>query len=124
MDSEIENITKSLIQAKILEAINETPQYVENLVKAALNQEVNEHGGKPSYHSDIKQPYLAYLVGENIRQLARETVREYMVNHQDTIKTKILEAMREDDFAECYAGLLKEASETWNLQINLSTDRG
>ena len=94
---EISELVKASIEAKIVEAFKESPQYIEELVKACLRAEVNEYGTEPSYHHREKMPYLTYLARDTIRGIARTCVIEHLKNMKDEIGEKVKEKLQAAD---------------------------
>lgn len=88
--NEISALVKASIETKILEAFRSAPEYIDDLVSSALNKEVNEYGGSPGYHDRCKMPYLTWLVGDQIRRVAHDAVKE----HVSTLAPQITEAVR------------------------------
>ena len=119
MSNEIEQITKTLIEAKILEALRETPEYIDSLVKGAINQEVDERGNKPTYSSDETMPYLQYLVRDALQRLAREVVQEVVKEGREDMKRKIREALQADKIVNAFADSVIKNAETWNIAFDI-----
>lgn len=123
MDQNIEAMLKTAIQTKVIEAFNTTPQMVEKLVQAAFSKEVSEHGGprSDSYRA-VNMPWIDWLVGEEIRNAAKEAVRDYIASHKDEIRSKVDEAMKRGDYGtkigEQFAQIM-EREWTWNFNINM-----
>lgn len=126
-DHDIEKLVKASIQTKIVEAFNETPGMIDKLVEAALNKEVDEHGGKPGYGARERMPYLEYLVGNEIRLAAHRAVQEYVESRKDEIAQKVVHAMQSAEFgssiAEAVSNVLQGAYR-WNFELNLERDKG
>lgn len=96
MEVEIKSLVEQSIQTQIIRAFKEAPEAIDALVTAALSQEVNEHGGKPDGWSKSKMPYLEFLVGNTIRAVAREAVKEAIAAREDEIKAAVQRAVSAD----------------------------
>ena len=103
--SEIEALVQTTIQAKIVQAFNDAPEAIDKLVQAALNKQVNEHGGKPDSWSRSKMPYLEWLVGEEIRTVARDSVIQVIKSREGDIREAVERAISADTLVD---GLIKK----------------
>lgn len=119
--NDIEALIKATIQTKVIEAFNTAPEVVEKLVQAALSKEVNEHGGKPDYR-DQKMPFLDYLVGEEIRNAVRSSVREYVAENKEAIVAKVRQAMESGDLTAPLSkaiGQILSEDFRWNVDLKI-----
>lgn len=124
METDIEKLLKTTIQAKVVEAFNAAPEVIEKLVLAAFAKPVNEYGAPPSGYHDKKMPYLEWLVGDEIRKAARDCVVAYMQEHREQIHAKIREALQSADLVAPIAAQLEAAlSATGSWTVNLTVDR-
>lgn len=122
--NDIETLLKATIQTKVIEAFNSAPDVVEKLVEAALSKEVDQHGGKPDYHSK-KMPYMEWLVGNEIRNAVCACVREYVEQHGDEIRGRVKQAMESSDFTKPMVDALSEVlSKTYNWTVDLKIGQG
>ena len=97
---EIGLLVNASIQAKIIQAFHEAPEAIDKLVEAALGQEVNEHGHKPDGYSRNKMPYLEWLVGHTIRNVARAAVIEAVKAREADIEAAVRKAVQADDMVD------------------------
>ena len=124
MEASIEQMLKTTIQTKVVEAFNSTPEMIDKLIEAALSKEVNSHGGKPDHYDRIKMPYLEWLVGQEIRNAARGAVQEYIKEHGDVIKAKVKDAVRRSDIGDELTKVFGEAmTRDYNWTVNLDIKR-
>ncbi|MCP5007865.1 MAG: hypothetical protein GY941_28605 [Planctomycetes bacterium] len=128
MSDDIEALLKASIQTKVIEALNSTPDMIEKLVEAAFHKPVNEHGEKPDrggWGNETKMPYLEWLIGNEIRNAACSIVREYVADHQETIRKKIHEAIEGGDFASPIIKFFDKSMQDdfrWTFDMNLIKD--
>ncbi len=127
MSDDIEALLKASIQTKVIEALNSTPDMIEKLVEAAFHKPVNEHGQKPTGYGrgSEEMPYMEWLVGNEIRNAARSIVREYVANHQETIRKKIHEAIEGGDFASPIIKFFDKSMQDefrWTFDINVTKE--
>lgn len=95
---EIEELVKTSIQTKIIQAFKETPEAIDMLVKSALNKEVDENGCSPNaLYSRKKMPYLEFLVGQMIRDIARVEVEKIINDRRSEIADIITKKLLNDD---------------------------
>lgn len=90
-EGQIETIVKTLIQTEVVKALNNAPDAIEKLVKAALSRPVDITGKVDGYGN--KMPYLDYLVGNEIRAAAQDAVRKVIAEHASTIEAKVREGL-------------------------------
>lgn len=121
METDIEKLLKTTIQAKVVEAFNAAPEVIEKLIQAAFAKPVNEQGCQPSGYHDRKMPYLEWLVGDEIRKAARECVASYIQEHREQIHAKIREALQSADLVAPIAAQLEAAlGATGSWTVNLT----
>lgn len=121
----IEELLKSTIQTKVIEAFNTTPEMVDKLVEAALSKEVDKHGDKPSGYSRDKMPFMEWLVGEEIRKAVQKCVHEYVLEHEDTIKSKVKQSIAKADFGKSMADTVADVmskSYNWKIDFKITPD--
>ncbi|MCW0979398.1 hypothetical protein OK142_01135 [Agrobacterium sp. BT-220-3] len=121
MNNEIEALVQTTLQAQIIRAFKDAPEAIDALVKSALEMEVDQHGGKPDYHSRQKMPYLAWLVGDQIRNLARAAVIEAVDARREEIKSAVLKAVSAEKLVEGLTEtILGTMSESYRMTINFA----
>lgn len=94
MSEDVKTIAQQMIKTQLIAAMSSGPQIIEDLVASALTGEVDAAtGGVPGRHSysSNKMPFIDWLIGERIRQTAREAVHEVMTEKQDEIKKMVKE---------------------------------
>lgn len=121
MADDLEAMIRATIQTKVVEAFNSAPEMTEKLIRAALEQKVDQYGMKPEgYRREEAMPYLDWLVGNEIRKATQDAVREYVAEHKETIKAQIAKAIGVTDFAAAIgsrmANILAE-DHRWSVEI-------
>ena len=117
MTLKVDELVKAGIQTEILKALNDAPEYINMLVDSALNQEVDDYGGKPSYSSS-KKPYLEYVVGEQLRIFTGTAVRQWLEDNEPTIRAAIVERLVKVDIAEAFAdAVAKQINDNWGINV-------
>ena len=123
-EHDISELVRTSIETKILKAFRDTPDMIDELVKAAITGEVNEHGGKPSYNDKRTMPYLTYLAESTIRGIAANAVREYFASNADAIKAKVQQHMEGDQFAIAVGeSIAAIASQEWRFDVDFKVVR-
>lgn len=118
MDVDVKALVQASIQTKIIEAFNETPEAIDQLVQAALKKEVDEHGNEPRYNSNKRMPYLEYLVGENIRNFATKAVLEAVRAREDDVCSAVKKALSTDDVVVAFAKSIVDATaKNWAIDV-------
>jgi len=101
--SDFEQLTKTLIQTQVLQALKSAPEYLDSLVRATMEQEVNEHGGKPDYHARSKMPWLEWCVRDALRSAAQKAVLEIVREMEPDIKESVKRSMSSDEIVGVFA---------------------
>ena len=115
---QISDIVKASLQANILEGLKKTPEYIDELVQACLNQDVNQYGGKPEYR-DRSIPYLEYLARNAIQNEARSIVLKWVEDNKSNIENMVIERFKQADIVKAFADKMLEVStENWRIDIN------
>ena len=123
MSIDIETIVKAGIQQEILKALQDSPEYIESLIKSALNQEVNKYGDKPSYGED-KIPYLEYVVGAQLRSFAGKAVSTWLKENEDAIRAAIIERVSQSDIGESFAdAVVGTIGNEWRINVSFERER-
>lgn len=117
-EHDISELVKSSIQMKIIEAFRSTPEMIDALVKSALEQPVNERGSTNHSYGDRKMPYLEYYVGETIRDVVRNTVRELVEENKNNIKEVVAKKFTADVMVDgLFAKMLESLKHDYNVKI-------
>lgn len=122
-DTTIKTLVETTLQAQIVQAFNNAPDAIDMLVKAALNQEVDQYGYKPEYHTTNKMPYLQYLVGDTIRRIARASVEQAVDARKSDIEVAVRNALTADAVVQAMIErVLGTLKEDYRLQISFKDD--
>lgn len=123
MSQDIETLLKAAIQTKVIEAFNTTPAMVEKMIRAAFEKPVNEHGiPSTGRYGEKEMPFLDWLVGNEIRDAAREAVRDYMAQHREAVKAKVVDAMQRGDYGGAIGEqFAKVMEQEWNWSFHIKT---
>lgn len=118
---DVSAIVKASIEARILEAFRSTPEYIDELVKACLNQEVDGYGGKPEYHSRERIPYLTWTVRNALQQVARNAVQEHIKEMEPQIKNAVRERLQAADVVDAFSRkLLSSMGQSWAISVSFA----
>lgn len=121
---EIGLLVSASIQARIIQAFHEAPEAIDKLVEAALGQEVNEHGHKPDSWSHNKMPYLEWLVGNTIRNIARAAVIGAVEERKADIETAVRKAVQSEDMvAALMTNILGTLGEEYKMNITFADEK-
>lgn len=83
-DKDIGSIVKSVIQVKIMEALNSAPELVEKLAIAAIHEPVDSNGRTGQYDSKI--PYMDYLLKSEIRIASQKAIRKILKEREPELE--------------------------------------
>ena len=118
-EARISELVKVSIEAKILQAFKDTPDLIDDLVRACLMSEVNEHGGEPGYPSREKMPYLTYLARDTIRTVAREAVEKHIGELTPRIEQQVREGLQAADVVDAFTkAILQPVQLGWGLHVH------
>lgn len=124
METEIKSLVEQSMQVMIVRAFKEAPEAIDALVTAALSQEVDEFGGKPDYHSRKKMPYLEFLVGNTIRQVARAAVVEAVQSRESDIKEAVQKAVSADKIVDgCVETILGALKQDYRISVQFADEK-
>jgi hypothetical protein len=124
MSDDIKELTRTLIQTRVIQAFKDAPEAIDALVVAALSQEVNQYGGKPEGYYGTKMPYLEFLVGQTIRAVATGAVKAAVEERQAEIEAAVRRAVSADALVDSVAKkMLGTLAEDWKLQITFANEK-
>lgn len=117
-------LVKTTLQTKILETFTKDGlDLLNKLIAAALSQPVDPHNGRADGHGYGKIPYLDWLVGNSIRDAARDAIYGIVREHMEEIKAQVRDRLTADNLAQAIADAVgKAAEEDWRFKITI--DRG
>lgn len=113
---EVGEIIRSIMEVKILEALNSAPELIEKLALAAIHEEVNERGETNRYDSKI--PYLTYLMKEEVRHAAKDALRQILKEKLPELKEMIKKNISLDSISEVICkNILKCSEERYGISV-------
>ncbi len=118
--SNFEELTKTLIQTQVLQALKSAPEYLDALVQSAMQQEVGEHGQKPDSWSKDKMPWLEWCVRDSLRKAAQNAVLEIVKEMEPDIKNSVKKAMSSDEIVGVFAKRI--INDLVDYKINVSVE--
>ena len=101
MSNELETLTRTIIQTKVLEELKKGEVYIDTLVRAVFEDEVDQYGGKPNYGSQ-KMPWLTWAVRDAMQTAARAAVIEHVKTLEPQINTAVIKAMSADEIVAAF----------------------
>lgn len=118
-DENIKAVVEAAIKTQIVAAFAQGPDLIEKLVEAALKEPVQT--GSYSYD---RKPYLDHLVGNCIRDAAREAVTDVFAMHKDAIREAVRARFTESTIVDSFAdALIKTSSEDWRINVNFEAEK-
>lgn len=113
----------TILQAEIIRALNEAPEALEKLVKAALSQPVDSGGDPKGYYGD-KMPYLDWMVGEEIRRAARTACQKVIQEKMPDIETMVRQGLSSESVVAAVTNaLVGAASNEWNIKVSFEGEK-
>lgn len=121
MSGNVREMVRTIIQTQVVQALNDAPEAIEKLVKAALSEKVDQHG-KPSGYGNI--PYLDWMVGDEIRSAARRAVVTVLQEKAVDIEAAVRAALAEEDIAKAVAKAVVDSAErSWSISVKFESER-
>ena len=119
---DINAMIKATIEAQVVQALNSMPEAIEKLVKAAMSKEVDATGKFDSYSSN-KMPYLDWMVGNEIRDAARDAVRRIMKEYAPRIEAEVRKGLTSDTVvAAVTKSFIQAADQDWRINVKFEAD--
>lgn len=119
---DMQAMVKTIIETQVIKALNEAPEAIEKLVKAALAQPVDQNGDAKGYGT--KMPYLDWLVGEEIRAGARVATRKVITEHAATIESAVRGSLAQDDVAKAITrAVVGAADREWSIRVSFANEK-
>jgi hypothetical protein len=120
-DKAIRDLVKATIETQIIKALNEGPELIEKLVKAALNEPVDSAGKKDGWGS--KMPFIDYLVGEEIRRASQDAVRRVVKELSPQIEANVRAALGEDSVTKAMAkAIIGTVEQDWKINVKFEKE--
>lgn len=121
-DENIETLVKGIIETQVITALNNAPEAVEKLVKAALSKPVDSLGKFDGYGT--KMPYLDWLVGDEIRRAAEAAVRKIVNESSGMIEQKVREGLTQDTIVSAIVkSFVGVAESSWKINVSFAADK-
>ena len=112
------------IEMEILKQVQSTPEYIETLVKQALDLQVNEYGEEHDNRTHRKaQSWLAFCIHRHIRGIASDTIKAWFEERQGTIEQTIKDRLDETDVISALAQAFVSSSEDWKINIAFAENK-
>lgn len=94
------------------------------LVDIILNTKVNRDGSEKIEHGQEEMAYLDFLFNQQIKDLIREAVKEYIKENREALKTRVRAKLSEaGGFIDKVANKIEtNLDSSWGLSINLRDD--
>lgn len=119
---EMQTMVKTIIEAQIIKSLNEAPEAIEKLVKAALAHPVDSNGDAKGYGT--KMPYVDWLVGDEIRAASRIAVRKVIAEHAANIEAAVRAGLSQEDVVKAVAkAVIGAADQEWRINIKFENEK-
>ena len=128
MADDIDQLVRAAIQAKVLEAFKSKPEYIDEMVKAAISGMVNEGSGRPndrgSWSGSKEVPYLTYAVGLAIRGVVDEVVKAHIESRREFIADAVAEAFQDKAMIAGFAdAVLRTIKDGWRVSVSVDHEK-
>jgi hypothetical protein len=125
MDSKtVETTIKTLIETQIIQALNNAPEAVEKMVKAAMSEPVDPRSGKNDGYSSHRVPYLEYMVGNEIRSAATEAARKVIQEKMPDIEAEVRKGLSSESLvAAVTKSLIGVAEQEWRISVKFEGEK-
>jgi len=118
----VESIVRSEIEAAIVSQLNNVPDLVSKLVRAAMADKVDERGNKGKYDSDNKYLFIDVLCRDAIQSAAKEAMTKYIAEHSAELQEEIRKQIEKQKsglakvFVESLVGSIKT---DWRFGVDI-----
>ena len=120
--NDMQALVKTIIEAQVIQALNDAPEAIEKLVKAALSQPVDSVGDHKGYNT--KMPYLDWLVGDEIRIATRAAVKKVVADSADKIEAEVRKGLNSETIvAAMVKAISNAAGQDWRIDVKFETER-
>ena len=121
-NQEIDAMVKGLIEAQIIQALNNAPEAIEKLVKSVLSKPVDSSGKFDGYGD--KMPYLDYMVGNEIRTAATNAARKVIQEHAAGIEAEVRKGLSSESVvAAITKSLIGAADQEWRINVSFEGEK-
>lgn len=119
--SDINEVVKAIIQTQIIAALTSGTDTIEKLVASALSQPVKID---PSGYNRKEVPFIDHLIGNMLRDAARESVAEVIREQQPIILAAVRGKLSADTIVEALTTAITGAlGEMWNLRVTFENGK-
>lgn len=120
----IQAMVKTIIEAQIIQALNEAPEAIDKLVKAALSKEVDGVSGKADGYYGNRTPYLDYLIGDEIRSATRSAVAKVIKELAPNIEGEVRKALTAETLVAAVAkSIVATAEQDWKISVKFESEK-
>lgn len=121
----VKPILEKQIQAAILANIGNPEELIRKTIAVALNQKVNREGKISQYSSENNYNYLEILVGQTIRDAAKESLKEWLAINSQMVKALVIQEMNKPERQNSLVGAFATAVEdslrcSWRFNCDVS----
>lgn len=122
-------IVKGIIQTQVIAALNEGPQLIEALVKAALSKPVDRNGRQEgerdfdSYNRDKHTPFIDYMIADQVRMAARAAVIKVIAEKMPDIEGYVREGLSSESIVQAVTkALVGVAAQEWKIDVHFNAE--
>jgi high-affinity K+ transport system ATPase subunit B len=122
--SDMNNVIETTVKAAVVAALASTKDDIlSRLVEQILTKEVNQHGNTKIDYSDKKLKYIDFLFQDQLSNIIRTAVQEYIKENHETIKDAVKNKLGEKDgFVDSLVANVNQTMEAdWKLNVNIGT---
>ena len=116
-------LTQALIQTQVLAALKDAPEYLDDLVRSAMETEVNEYGGKPDYNTKSKMPWLEWCVRDALETATRKAVIETVSELEPSIKKSVKKALTADDIVSSFVKEILANTADYKINVEVAPEK-
>jgi len=116
-------LTQALIQTQVLAALKDAPEYLDDLVRSAMETEVNEYGGKPDFYTNSKMPWLEWCVRDALETATRKAVLETVSELEPSIKKSVKKALTADDIVSSFVKEILANTADYKINVEVAPEK-
>lgn len=122
-ETDVSLIVKSIIETQIIQALNNSPDAIEKMVKAALSRPVDKSGDPNSFSSN-KVPFLEWLVGNEIRHAAQIAVGKIVKEQTSRIEAEVRKGLTAESVVSAVTkAFVRATDQDWRINVTFEAEK-
>lgn len=121
-------LIRGIIETQVIQALNNAPEAIEKLIKAALSKPTdaqgNEEGSRNFSSYGGTMPYLDWMVGQEVRSAARLATQAVIKEMMPNIEAEVRKGLSaESVVAAVTKSLIGTAEQEWRINVKFEAEK-